>query len=159
MTPSPAQAPAAPGVIDLEAEKAKLRQGITLADTPALVDKLIAEVEALRERMAELETALEGKLLDLLRVDHLGLSKFMEKQVGRAEAAEAGRAELAGALGGLVEAVDDLINESHGVDGLHLNGDVAPWDSLLPGGEYESWLLAIDPARAALAATPEKPKP
>jgi len=37
-----------------------------------------------------------------------------------------------------------LINNSHGVDGLHLNGDVAPWDSLLPGGEFEAWLSEME---------------
>lgn len=31
----------------------------------------------------------------------------------------------------------DLISESDGVYGLHKNGDLAPWDELLPGGEYE----------------------
>jgi hypothetical protein len=31
----------------------------------------------------------------------------------------------------------DLISESDGVYGLHANGDLAPWDELLPGGEYE----------------------
>jgi len=58
--------------------------------------------------------------------------------------------KLIKALDGLVTAIDDLVSESHGVDGLHLNGDVAPWDELLPGGQYESWLEAVDPARAIL---------
>jgi hypothetical protein len=30
-----------------------------------------------------------------------------------------------------IEEVGDLINESSGVDGLHLNGDIAEWDWLL----------------------------
>lgn len=34
----------------------------------------------------------------------------------------------------------DLINESHGVYGLHLNGDNAPWADLLEGGKYDEWL-------------------
>ena len=37
-------------------------------------------------------------------------------------------------------AVLDLINNSYGVAGLHFNGNVAPWDSLLEGGEFEEWL-------------------
>jgi len=41
-------------------------------------------------------------------------------------------------------AVADLISDSHGVAGLHLNGDVASWDELRTGGRFESWLLAFD---------------
>jgi len=37
-------------------------------------------------------------------------------------------------------AVLDLINNSYGVAGLHFNDNVAPWDSLLEGGEFEEWL-------------------
>lgn len=46
---------------------------------------------------------------------------------------------LEGELKGL-DAVQDLINNSYGVAGLHLNGDVAPWDELLEGGRFEGWL-------------------
>jgi hypothetical protein len=49
-------------------------------------------------------------------------------------------------------AVDGLINESRGVDGLHLNGDVAPWEDLRTGGVYEEWLRDYD---AALDAAKE----
>lgn len=40
-----------------------------------------------------------------------------------------------------ITCVSDLINESGGVCGLHLNGDIASWESLLKGGQYEAWLL------------------
>lgn len=43
-------------------------------------------------------------------------------------------------------AVEQLIAESHGVTGLHLNGDVAPWDELRSGGSFEAWLFAFDAA-------------
>ena len=43
-------------------------------------------------------------------------------------------------------AVEQLIAESHGVTGLHLNGDVAPWDELRTGGRFEDWLFAFDNA-------------
>ena len=49
-----------------------------------------------------------------------------------------------------LNAVQELINDSHGVIGLHLNGDVAPWDSLLEGGYYEDWLLAFGKAMGGL---------
>ncbi len=50
-----------------------------------------------------------------------------------------------------LEAVAALINESKGVDGLHLNGDVATWEELRTGGRFEEWLLKFD---AALSSTP-----
>lgn len=53
--------------------------------------------------------------------------------------------ELAVARKGL-EAVESLINESHGVGGLHLNGDLATWGELRTGGEFEEWLIAFDDA-------------
>ena len=44
-------------------------------------------------------------------------------------------------------AMDDvlvLIDNSYGVSGLHLNGDVAPWGELMSGGRFEGWLMSID---------------
>jgi hypothetical protein len=43
----------------------------------------------------------------------------------------------------LRESFDDLIRNSEGVAGLHLNGDVAPWGDLLEGGNFEEWLLPL----------------
>lgn len=45
-----------------------------------------------------------------------------------------------------IHAVAELIESSHGVTGLHLNGDVAPWDELLTGGRFEAWLIDFDTA-------------
>jgi len=53
--------------------------------------------------------------------------------------------ELSVARKGL-EAVETLINDSHGVCGLHLNGDVAPWDELRACGRFGDWLQAFDDA-------------
>jgi hypothetical protein len=47
-------------------------------------------------------------------------------------------------------AIRDLIENSHGVIGLHLNGDNAPWEELLAGGRFESWLMAVDELGALL---------
>lgn len=63
-------------------------------------------------------------------------------------------ARLREALANLVQEIDDLVSESEGVAGLHLNGDVAEWDDLLPGGPYER-LTSLDDARAALKAAME----
>lgn len=50
-----------------------------------------------------------------------------------------------------VNEVRDLIKESYGVAGLHQNGDVAEWSELLPGGNFEGWLLNL----GELAGLPE----
>lgn len=56
------------------------------------------------------------------------------------------------ALERLVHDVDDLMDNSHGVTGLHLNGDVAPWSDLGEGGRFEPWLgEALADARDALS--------
>lgn len=39
--------------------------------------------------------------------------------------------------------IESLIMDSDGVVGLHLNGDVAPWEELLTGGRYEEWLVSL----------------
>lgn len=45
-----------------------------------------------------------------------------------------------------LDAVVALINESHGVSGLHLNGDIAPWEELRTGGSFDDWLSDFDAA-------------
>jgi hypothetical protein len=40
----------------------------------------------------------------------------------------------------MVEEMQELIRQSAGVDGLHLNGDIALWDTLMLGGYLEEWL-------------------
>lgn len=53
-------------------------------------------------------------------------------------------------------AVGALMDESKGVAGLHHNGDVAPWNELLQGGKYETWLEDFSEAlEVALALRPE----
>ncbi len=49
-------------------------------------------------------------------------------------------------LSKLVLALQDLIQSTVGVSGLHLNGEVADWGSLLTGGQFEYWLLDFDEA-------------
>lgn len=59
------------------------------------------------------------------------------------------RADKARLVAG-IKAVEELIHESRGVGGLHMNGDFAEWHSLRTGGRFENWLLDFD---AALEAT------
>lgn len=55
------------------------------------------------------------------------------------------REALTTAQAGL-QLVADLIDESTGVAGLHLNGDLTPWDELRNGGRFDSWLFQFDAA-------------
>lgn len=57
------------------------------------------------------------------------------KLLGQLKQAEAQRDKLAG----VAKQLNDLINESHGVIGLHLNGDEASWDWLIENG----WLDTV----------------
>jgi hypothetical protein len=46
--------------------------------------------------------------------------------------------------------IDDLVANSQGVAGLHQNGDVAEWDTILAGGSFGAWLASVEGLRAAL---------
>lgn len=48
-------------------------------------------------------------------------------------------------------AVEDLMLDSKGVFGLHLNGDPSPWDELRSGGKHEEWLNDFDIATKVVA--------
>ena len=50
--------------------------------------------------------------------------------------------------------VQDLISESHGVYGLHLNGDESPWSEIEQGGRFER-LTTLPEALAAIDALGE----
>ena len=47
-----------------------------------------------------------------------------------------------------IESVRVLIDSSDGVAGLHLNGDVASWESLEEGGHFEEWLMGFNNAES-----------
>ena len=54
-------------------------------------------------------------------------------------------------LGLARKAMDDffqLVGESKGVYGLHLNGDVCRWDELLADGHMSEWLGSCDAYKA-----------
>ena len=64
---------------------------------------------------------------------------------------------LRGLLERVLGAIENLMQESTGVVGLHLNGDIATWNSLTEG-QFGNWLEAISTARAALDGhTEERP--
>ena len=49
-----------------------------------------------------------------------------------------------------IEAVRMLIDESRGVSGLHLSGEIALWETLETGGQFEEWLKKFNDAEQAL---------
>lgn len=55
----------------------------------------------------------------------------------------------------VLHAIGELVANSVGVAGLHMNGEVADWESLLPGGSFGDWLYSVDGLRAALRAIEE----
>ena len=59
------------------------------------------------------------------------------------------RDELLAVLEGLADDIQSLIGESYGVSGLHMNGDIAPWDELESGGRFER-LTHLPCANAAI---------
>lgn len=63
--------------------------------------------------------------------------------------------DLLAALKECVTAVNDLIAESEGVYGLHLNGDYSPWSEIEEGGRFETWLLPIADATRLIAKLKE----
>ncbi len=67
----------------------------------------------------------EGPIKTTQIADDLGLLARAVKQLGETRRALAA-----------------LIESSHGVDGLHLNGDIAPWDELIDG-PFSHWLGAF----------------
>lgn len=77
----------------------------------------------------------------------------------RAEAArlEGEKSKLREALSGAVQCFDNLMSDSGGVYGLHLNSDPTPWNEPTSDNHFEDWTTEIDDARLALAETGEKP--
>jgi hypothetical protein len=108
-------------------------------------------------------------LLDLERALQSALAETHDRMMNEAQLAFNAISDLAearsqlslahariGELEGAISEVGALIEESGGVYGLHLNGDLCPWPDILAGGKYEDWLVAFSRARAALASPDQK---
>jgi hypothetical protein len=90
----------------------------------------------LSDKQAEVIQDATGKLL----AASWGLA--VENKKLRAEHARLKRVEDLGNK--MAQALIELIAASNGVAGLHLNGDIAPWEELCRGGRYEEWLMSFD---------------
>jgi hypothetical protein len=152
--------PSPPGTGHIyDPEKARELEGLHRFDLPTSKE-VKEEATALAEDRRELGDAppefVQGpeedvrdvpmdKVLSDLRetgLDPAPLAKMMREGLRASQVAD--RRKL---VEGLM-AVKVLIENSHGVVGLHLNGDVAPWEELRTGGRFESWLVAFDAALA-----------
>ena len=100
--------------------------------------------------LREYVDTLDGRQLEDTQADEITLAQAaveaaFQEQCGETmrqlrDERDAARAELEKAReasGALVDEIDDLMHESDGVAGLHLNGDVADWSELVPGGRFE----------------------
>lgn len=65
---------------------------------------------------------------------------------------EASQAALAKAAIAALRDIDDIVANSEGVSGLHLNGDMAPWSEIMDGGAYGAWLQSVERLREAIRA-------
>lgn len=83
----------------------------------------------------------------MTQLDAERASLFAENQ--RKEQLEQQCAQLLGTLTSLVNEVQGLMEESIGVAGFHMNGDMAPWHALAPGGQFER-LSSLDEAAALI---------
>lgn len=73
------------------------------------------------------------------------LRQLLDSRTPKNEREHCAAREIEALRKGLSAALD-LIEESYGVSGLHLNGDVASWTELRTGGRYEDWLFDFDQA-------------
>ena len=133
------------------------RKPAPLSDAIPMVCNAADEIESLRQQLNdadESEKAVEKALDD---VDYRGSYAdgvlYLKQQLAAALAAiEAKDAAL--------NELTDLMCESYGITGFHLNGDVAPWSEVEEGGRFErltslNGALATKPDASALKAHDE----
>lgn len=92
--------------------------GCSPKHTQSVIEELVATALALAEA---------GLAKDRLLSDEAALARELKQQ----------RDELLSVLEGLTGDIQGLIDESTGVAGLHLNGDIATWGELEAGGAFE----------------------
>ncbi|MGE6778308.1 hypothetical protein ACQKFL_11775 [Vreelandella titanicae] len=97
--------------------------------------------------------AAQRKRIAQLDADCAAHKAAEEVQIALRRKMESERDALAAHVDNVHSSMNDLIRESQGVAGLHKNGDVAEWESLLEGGHFEGWLLCLSekPDTASLA--------
>ena len=107
------------------------------------IGKLCADLDAANAKMGA------------LKIQHNIALENMGKSLGKVADQRDQLQQRVDRLTDGIKGVSILMAESEGVSGLHLNGDIAPWDELLEGGRFEEWLLNFSSALAALADSGE----
>ncbi|BCB62174.1 hypothetical protein HaloA020_28750 [Halomonas sp. A020] len=119
------------------------------------VDELRANADEMKRLKTELRNALgcdapnpsmcdlvvEAQLLTRERDAYRAAE---EHQIALRQRLEAERDALAVHVERITTDIHELMDNSEGVAGLHLNGDVAPWGELTAGGAFEGWLMSLD---------------
>ena len=90
------------------------------------------------------EDQKDAEILDQCRLNGMGAEREATL-LGKVERQSAALKLAKDALGEM----QDLIDESYGVYGLHLNGDESPWSELEQGGRFER-LITLNEALAAI---------
>ena len=138
---TPAQHDALAAYVAAEVAKARAEDAEMLAESRAYA---LALQEELRVRTAKLERecALTQAQVDRMLVN----STKMDANI----------TTLTEAAARVLHDIDDIVANSEGVAGLHMNGEVAEWHSLMSGGSFEAWLRSVEVLRAALTPTADK---
>lgn len=114
---------------------------------------LITEANA--RRIVACVNACEGIPTDYLESPDNEATQIAKRGYAEIIALRQQRDQLLAALKCVTEDILMLICESHGVAGLHLNGDVAPWGELEAGGRLER-LMSLPDACKLIAAVEGK---
>ena len=142
---------------ELRAKVAELESQASSASVPAVTDGMaLAFHRALTDgsigqpEVDEIKTGLRAALAAAPTPPVSEDRKDAEREatlLGKVERQSAALKLAREALG----EVQDLISESHGVYGLHLNGDESPWSEIEQGGRFER-LTTLPEALAAIDA-------
>jgi hypothetical protein len=147
--------PSAPVGVDVSDLCRKARARFSPSAHPHSVADWIEQQALAQQSAAESEQSIKADAYDMIAesVEKSGVrvSSIVDYVVGLIQQPAAVN-DLAARL---VDELDGLVSESDGVSGLHLNGDLAPWDELLPGGRFEC-LSSLDELREALASTQQQ---
>ena len=112
-------------------------------DTDIVLRDCKEEIASLRQQLAAAKFR-EESLINTAKVNRKGLHEQLAAALAACEVKQAALQEFV-----------DLMSESYGLTGFHLNGDVAPWSELEEGGRFERLTslnnaLAIKPDASAL---------
>lgn len=124
----------------LRCDRASILQ--ELEQVKAERDDLARRNKAKRKAIVALKEAREDHHLRYyaLKAERDELSQFLAQTGASCEILTNNLQHVRQERDAMKEALTELVMNSEGVYGLHLNGDPAPWGDLLYGGAFEEWL-------------------